>query len=528
MHVSPEQYLTLRTALADQLILFAPELIVAGTIVVLLVLRLFPLFDKLHLHSLAAGSVFVALGALGFQWDAILQGSDGGPAFSGLLIHDSFGTLFRGLLLTFALLALVWGAMSGLPDQDDSADYATLLLGGILGMMLMVSANHLLMMFLAMEMASLPSYALAGFLKGRRAGSEAALKYVLYGSAASGIALYGISLLVMQCGGGSLNLVARRFDEMVYSGSFDVITAAGTLMLLVGFGFKLSAVPFHFWCPDVFEGAAAEVGAFLSVASKTAAVGLTLRFLLKLQWGVSGVSAVHLPLTMGVAVMVVAALTTTLGNLAALAQTNLKRMLAYSTIAHAGYMLMAVSTLSADGTAATLFYLVGYLPTNLGAFAVVAMIRNLTGGETIDHARGLMKRNPAVGVSLTLFLLSLLGLPPLVGFAGKFQVFESVYAAGQGYGKLGQSGLANGFYVLLAVGVVNTVVSAGYYLRVLKAAVLDESQEPTPTHGGSTVRWGLSAFLLLLAAAVVILGLAWNPLMKLTSNATESMHLERK
>jgi NADH-quinone oxidoreductase subunit N len=413
-------------------------------------------------------------------------------------------------------LALVAGRITGVPDTEDSADYATLLLGGTLGMMLMASANHLLMVFLAMEMASLPCYALAGFLKGRRAGSESALKYVLYGSAASGVALYGISLLTTKFGGGGFDTVAWGYAEMARSGGWDALTVAGTVMLLAGFAFKLSAVPFHFWCPDVFEGAAAEVGAFLSVASKAAAVAMTTRFLLALQIEVGQIDKVFLPHAVGIGLMVVAGLTATLGNLAALAQTNLKRMLAYSTIAHAGYMLMAVATFRGEGASAVLFYLAGYLPTNLAAFLAVAAVRNATGGETIDHVRGLMKRNPAVGVCLTVALLSLLGLPPLVGFAGKFQVFAAVYEAGQVFGRLGHNRLEAGFYVLLAVGVVNTVLSAGYYLRVLKAAALDEPTDDSEAKfpGG----WLLGV----LAAAIVILGLAWNPLLQLTAKSVEA------
>lgn len=522
MSLTPEQYSSLRLILGENLILFAPELVLAGTVVALLLIRQFKVFDKTHLSTVAAAPLVVALFLIGSQWVAFFDGAGGGPAFSGLIKLDPFATFLRGLLLLFAFLALILGKITGLPDADDSADYATLLLGGTLGMMLMASANHLMMVFIAMEMASLPCYALAGFLKGKRAGSESALKYVLYGSAASGAALYGISLLTMKFGGGSFETLAWGFAGLARDGNgFDALTISGLVLLMVGFAFKLSAVPFHFWCPDVFEGAAAEVGAFLSVASKAAAVGLIVRFLMMLQaqldeitlYRLMPVDPTFLLRTVGVGVMIVAGLTATLGNLAALAQTNLKRMLAYSTIAHAGYMLMAVATFTTDGAAAALFYLAGYLPTNLAAFAVVAAVRNATGGETIDHFRGLMKRNPAVGIALTVSLLSLLGLPPLVGFAGKFQVFASVYTAGLGCGRLGHTNLQAGFYTLLAIGIVNTVVSAGYYLRVLKAAALDDApNEPhTPVRGA----W----FLGLLTVAVVTFGLAWNPLTQLTSKA---------
>lgn len=514
MSLSTAEYESLRSFLGVDLTLFAPELIVAGMIAVLLLFRLFKAFDKLHLHVVAAGPVLIALALIGFQVSAGM----GGQAFSGLLMLDPFAVFFRGLLLLFAFLALVLGRLTGIPDADDSADYAVLLLGGTLGMMLMASANHLLMVFVGMEMASLPCYALAGFLKGRKPGSESALKYVLYGSAASGVALYGISLLTVRFGGGSLDAVAYGLAGLAKGGSLDAITAAGVLLLLAGFAFKLSAVPFHFWCPDVFEGAAAEVGAFLSVASKAGAVAVTLRFLLRIQRELDDVDPAFLTQAVGIGLMAVAGLTATVGNLAALAQSNLKRMFAYSTIAHAGYMLMGVATLTAGGGSAVLYYIAGYLPTSLGAFAVVAAVRNATGGETIDHVRGLMKRSPALGVMLTLFLLSLLGLPPLVGFAGKFQVFEAVYARGVEFARLGKPGLATGFYVLLGVGLVNTVLSAGYYLRVLKAAVLDEESQKAQEQPSL----GLTTFLLPLAFAVVVSGVAWNPLLALTAKAVEA------
>jgi NADH-quinone oxidoreductase subunit N len=392
-------------------------------------------------------------------------------------------------------------------------------------MMVMVSANHLLMIFLGMEMASLPSYALAGFLKGRRRGSEAALKYVVYGAASSGVALYGISLLTAQFGTGDLPRVAAGYAAVLQGGGFTPALAAGTLLFLVGLGFKLAAVPFHWWLPDVFEGAAAEVGAFLSVASKAAAVGLTARFLLTLQGAADDFDPTILPRTVGVGVLVAAAVTATLGNLAALAQTNLKRLLGYSTVAHAGYMMMALATFTRTGAAAVLFYLAAYLLMNLGAFAVVAIIRNRTGAETIDACRGLLGRSPALTVGLAAFLLSLLGIPPLAGFAGKFQVFAAVYEAGRDYSRLGQPDLGTAFYVLLGVGVVNTVLSAGYYLRVLRSASLDDAAETDekgePAALGES--WEAAVYVALLAVALVVVGVWWGPLTDLTVRAVGRM-----
>jgi NADH-quinone oxidoreductase subunit N len=290
-------------------------------------------------------------------------------------------------------------------------------------------------------------------------------------------------------------------------------------MLFVGFGFKLSAVPFHFWVPDVFEGAAAEVGAFLSVASKAAAVGLTARVLQMLHISLESREPLVLVQSVGIGVLIVAGLTATLGNLAALAQTNLKRLLAYSTIAHAGYMLMGLACLTRESNSALLFYIAAYLLMNLGAFAVVAIVRNRTGLETIDASRGLLARSPLTGVAMIAFLLSLLGLPPLAGFAGKFQVFSAIYEAGRDAYEAGLPQIGLAYRILLGIGVINTAISAGYYLKVLRVIGLDEPAEKDEKGralplGESN---GLTFFVLVLAVALVILGIWWAPLSDLAS-----------
>lgn len=504
----------LQIDLAHDLARFAPELVVAGTIVAMLVAKLFSSLDRVHLTSVGIAGTACALGFLVWQFVEPTRFPDG-PAFAGLIALDPLAGFVRAIVLTATLVVLKLCWISGLPDREDSADFGTLLLGAALGMLLMASANHLLIVFLAVEMASLPSYALAGFLKGKRAGSEAALKYVVYGAAASGVMLYGISLLAGGFGTGSLPDVAKGFAAAAEAGTLPVLPAIGIAFVLVGLAFKLSAVPFHFWLPDVFDGAATEVAAFLSVASKAAAVGLAARFLLALQSEaiLTGPGFVLLPQSFGMATLVVAALTATLGNLAAMTQTNLKRFLAYSTIAHAGYVLMALSTLTAEGASAALFYMAAYLPMNLGAFAVAAIVRDRTGSETVDACRGLIWRSPTLGVGLALCVLSLLGLPPLVGFAGKFQVFAAMYDAGRGYARSGQPGLGTAYLVLLGIGVVNTVVSAGYYLRLLRIVTLDE---PERDEKGNAIPLGESAsaaaIVATLAAAVVVLGVLWGPL----------------
>lgn len=514
----------LRGDLAADLARFAPELAVAGTIVVLLVAKLFSALDRVHLIPVAVAGTAAALGLLGWQF-ADPARFPAGPAFSGLIALDPLAGFVRGIVLTATLVVLCMCRNSGLPDRDDAADFGTLLLGAALGMCLMASATHLLMVFLAVEMASLPSYALAGFLKGKRAGSEAALKYVAYGAAASGVMLYGISLLAAAFGTGSLTGVANGFAAAATGGKLAALPAAGAVLLFAGLAFKLSAVPFHFWLPDVFAGAATEVGAFLSVASKAAAVGVTARVGLALQAGFRGYGdgPFLLPETFGVGLLVVAALTATLGNLAALAQTDLKRLLAYSTVAHAGYVLMGLATFTRDGAAASLFYMAAYLPMNLGAFAVAAIVRDRTGrhadgSETVDACRGLLARSPVLGVGLAVCVLGLLGLPPLAGFAGKFSVFAAVYDAGRGYAALGRPGLGTAYLVALAVGVANTAVSAGYYLRLLRIVTLDETEEPPLGES-----WGDAVLVGGLAAAVVVVGVWWGPLADAAVRATAAL-----
>lgn len=510
MFPTASQIEALQSTIGTNLIVFAPELFVCGGIVALLIARLIPMFDRSHLGAVAIVILAAALCALIDQVVHIERGSGffPGPYFDGMLVSDAFAAYVRCLILSAALLAAILAQLTGIPDAADSADFHTLLLGGTLGMLLMASANHLLIFFIGVEMASLPSYALAGFLKGKRTGSEASLKYVVYGAGASGVMLYGITLLAGQFGSGYLPDIAAAMCRR----PLDLAPLAGFVLLFVGLGFKLAAVPFHFWCPDVFEGAPAEVAGFLSVASKAAAMALTARILMTLQ----DAFQLHSPLvwaipeTLGIGLGVIAAVTVTLGNLAAFGQTNLKRLLAYSTIAHAGYMLLAVATVTPSGVASVLYYLVAYLLMNLGAFAVVAFVRNATRSEQLSAYRGLVQRSPLLAVAMTVFLLALLGLPPLAGFAGKFQVFEALYEAARNASVAGHRELGVGYYILLGVGAVNTAMSAYYYLKVVRVMVLESPEaldSPSINLGPFS-----SLYLVVLTAGVFAVGIVWNPL----------------
>ena len=516
--------------------LFRVELAIAATIVLMLLCRMLPVLRR-------ADSALIALGGAGFAlWYAWcdLRGLPAAPwtladaaavparqeLFGGLLVFDSLTAAVRLLLAGFLVLYILFTKVSGIPDREDGADFYTLVFGGALGMCLMASANHLLMVFMAVEMASVPSYALAAILKGRKAASEAGLKYAVYGAGAAGIMLYGISLLAGVTGTCHLPSMAGEVARIVGEGGAGgevLVLALGGLMVAVGLAFKLSAVPFHFWCPDVFEGAAAEVGGFLAVASKAAAVALLLRLAFTLG-APAAVPAAAATVVAGAGdvrhfmvyvIGLMAAVTCTLGNLAAYGQTNMKRLLAYSTIAHAGYLmmgaaaavaLMGVSPAAAGRAAGALvFYLATYLFMNLAAFAIVALLRNRLRSEEIASYAGLVRTSPGIVVVTAVVLVSLIGLPPLAGFISKFLVFSSLAEAIQAGAEKPL------MLVLLVVGGVNTVISLFYYLRVLKVMTFDPP--PADRAGEAFPLVSLpGAVVTALAVPVVLLGLFWSGL----------------
>ena len=532
--LTPDYLDRFQAGLAQDCVAFLPELILCVGIVLLLLLRLLRAFDRIHLGGVALAIAAAALATALCQWRGIYGfAAPGQPGsslnlFTGLLVYDNFTVYLRLFLIFFTALIICLTLLTGIPDREDSADFYCLLFGATLGMCLMSSANHLLMVFIGVEMASLPSYALAGFLKGRRQSSEASLKYVVYGGGASGVMLYGISLLAGKFGTGSLPVVAGHFIAALQPGAgVDAVLVLGTLFLIIGIAFKLAAVPFHFWCPDVFEGASAEVAGFLSVASKGAALALLGRVVFT--FGGLDRAVTTAASSMGVAeylvptLSVFAAVTATFGNLAAYLQTNLKRLLAYSTIAHAGYMMMGFATLTREGASAVLFYLVGYLFMNLGAFAVVAFLRNQTGSEDLSSFRGLIRRAPVLVVTLAVFLLSLLGIPPLLGFFGKFLIFAALYQGGQQYVAQGQPGLGYWLFALLVIGGLNTVLSVMYYLKVMKVMILETTLEevegrPSPP---LVAPEGSLLYAALLAVVLVVVGILWAPLARVSDRGVD-------
>jgi len=495
---------------------FLAELCLCGTIVGLLLFRLIS-FDRLIPPSILALIGAVVATVVAWLQLTALQNAEtlvSESFFTGMLIQDQFSVYFRLFLSLFLVLTIALTILTGIPDNEDSPDFYTLLLGATIGMMIMASANNLLMLFIGVEMASVPSYAMVGFLKGRKSSSEAALKYVVYGAGAAGVMLYGISLIAGMLGTGDMNLLADRLRIVAEGGTAGLgdpevrLVALGVMLVMVGLAFKLSLVPFHFWCPDAFEGASAEVGGFLSVASKAGAFALLVRFCVALS---GDPSTAELMTAFGIGLGVVSMVTMTFGNLAAYGQSNIKRMLAYSTIAHAGYMLMAVSAMlvmqnSSQSVAlgqdinacvgGLLYYLAVYLFMNLGAFAVVALIRNYTFSEEIDSYAGLVRQSPVLCICMMFCLFSLVGIPPFGGFFGKLMIFGAVYKAGD---------LHWSMYLLLASGALNTVFSLVYYVRVLKVMIIAD-----PPADARPVRLPRleGIYIGLLGAFVLILGCA--------------------
>jgi NADH-quinone oxidoreductase subunit N len=488
---------------SEQLRPFSAELWLIAAIVAVLVT---PFFTSRSNRPTAVVALVGLIAALVGLILAAPAACNAGSAFGGMLVSDSFAVLWKAILLLFVTGVVVMGLCTVGPAmrEGDGPEFYALLLSATLGMSLMGSANNLLMVFMAVELASLPSYVLAGFRKTDRGGSEASLKYVLFGAASSAMMVYGLSMLYGLFGTLDIEPIARQIGQT----GATIPLILGLAGLLIGLGFKISAVPLHFWCPDVFEGAAIDVTTFLSVASKGAGLVLLLRLVMSFAAGVGFAGDVVIALAGVIGVM--GAVTATVGNTAAFVQNNIKRLLAYSSIAHAGYMLCAVALLvrpaGADAAAssqavaqALLLYLAVYLFMNLGAFTVAGLIYRATGSENINDYAGMSRRNPVLAVCMAVCLLSLVGLPPLAGFGAKLWVMK-VLAEGGGW-----------WWALVGVIGVNTIASLYYYARVLRVMFLVESESP-PVRVGTVG----SALAMACAAVLFLMFVGFYPMLQLT------------
>lgn len=419
--------------------------------------------------------------------------------FSNMFAVDGFSLFFKWVILLASLFVVVFSMMSNELKEGTRTlgEYYALLLSLTLGMFLMSGASNLLMMYLAMELTSISSYILSGYTKDAPDSSEASLKYVIYGAVASGMMLYGISILYGLTGAVDIYSVGRALAADGVNAL--ALTIAG-VFIIVGFGYKITAVPFHFWSPDVYEGAPITITAILAVASKAAGFAMLIRLFNVAFVGAPEDVATGYWATLGTfewnyILAAISVLTMTIGNLVAIWQNNLKRLLAYSSIAHAGYMLMGLVVLSNEGIAAVLIYFAVYLFMNLGAFYVVMLIANKTGSEDIEAYKGLGYRSPLVSVVMAIFLISLTGLPPTAGFIGKLYLFAALINAQ--------------WFWLAIVGAINSVISLYYYVRIFRNMFL---RDPEDLKGEIRFAPVQVAVLLLLAIPTLVLGLYFGPL----------------
>jgi proton-translocating NADH-quinone oxidoreductase chain N len=386
--------------------------------------------------------------------------------FYGFFTLDSFTHYFRYLTLGVVAVTILISLSSREIAKNTEGEYYALFLFMAFALDLIGASRNLLMIYMSIEFVSLTSYLLVGFLKKNPKSKEAAIKYFLFGSAASAVMLFGMSLLFGAAGSLDIGTIGARLTQS----SFYGVSLVSLILFLTGLGFKVSMAPFHLWAPDVYEAAPTPVTAFLTVAPKALGFAALIRVLsesyLWLAWKWDGLLTVLSILTM------------TIGNLTAISQTNVKRFLAYSSIAQAGYILMGIAIFNATGIAGILIYLLAYAFTNLGAFTIVSIVSDHSGNDDMAAYTGLARRSPVLAACLTFFLLSLAGIPPTAGFIGKFFVFAGTIEAG---------------FILLAVAAaVNSAVAAYYYFKIVRLMYLTSPAESSPLRISLTLKWVLA------------------------------------
>ena len=414
--------------------------------------------------------------------------------FNGSFDFDSFAIVAKFVIVLATALVVLLSVKYLEIEEADLGEYYALLLFAAVGMMFMVSGVDLIVLFIALELMALCEYVLTGFLRGSRRSNEAAVKFFLLGAFSSGLLLYGMSLLYGIGGSTKLSIIAERLRDRPSS---DPLSWIALITLLAGMYFKIAAVPFHQWTPDVYEGAPTSITAFISVAPKVASFAFIIRILfmglwpLRVEWQA---------LTIGVAIA-----TMTLGNLAAITQSNIKRFFGYSTIAHVGYLLLglvAAADGSGDGLRAMVIYLIVYSFMNLGAFAVIiTMRRKDIIGDEIDDLGGLMSRAPALALPMLIFLLSLAGIPPTAGFIGKYYIFLSL--------------IETGHYYLAVLGVAYAVVALYYYFRIVVVMFMRRPLDEVPYATSVGLRVALGVTL----AMTLLIGIYPQPLIVIAREA---------
>ena len=469
--------------------LLMPYLVIIVTFIVVLI---YDMIDSLSKWGLAWLTILGSLVASVVSVNMLTTGLVSTTEFSGMIRIDQYSVFFN-LIFFVSLILVSLISISYLGSQDPrQGQYYLLMLLSTFGMMLMAGANDLVMVFLGLELMSLPLYVLAGYFRTNSYSSEAGMKYLLLGAFSSCFFLYGIALIYG--GTGTTELTEIASSQLTN----NMLVVVGMFLLIVGFGFKVGLVPFHQWAPDVYDGAPTSVAAFIATGPKAAGFAAFFRVFIESFSGLEN--------EWTIAITILAVLTMTVGNLAAIAQRNIKRMLAYSSIAHAGYVLVALAASSQDGTSSAMFYLLVYCIMNVGAFGAIILART-DDGDTVEIAdyAGLGFRNPVLAIFMSVMMFSLAGFPPTAGFVSKFYVFRSAVESGRTW--------------LVIIAAINTAVSAYYYLRVVVTLYMKERRVelkvlPYPGH--------LVIALIVATAGVLLVGVLPSQILNPVQEAIKS------
>lgn len=506
---------------ANDLYLLAPEL--SMTLLALAVMMVDLFVKRRAVTVMVALLGLIVPAAFAITQALTLDFSVAHHAFFNMLVVDQYAIFFQILFLIIAaVMTLASYDYVGKYVKADGEFY-TLLLFSVTGMMLMASTGELISIYISLELTSFPLYVMAGLIRANERSAEAAVKYVLLGAMSSAILLYGFALLYGLTGTTDLMGIAMLIKNGIHTGNVivslqnNLMELVAGILILAGFGFKISAVPFHMWAPDIYEGAPTPATAFFSVGSKAAGFAALIRVFID-----GGLGQVNLlPLVIGFSI--VAILTMTLGNFVAAVQANVKRMMAYSSIAQAGYILVGVTASLAshqsDGNSAVLFFIFVYVLTNLGAFSGIIALANATGGERIEDFRGLAKRAPLLSMGTALCLLSLGGIPPMAGFISKIFIFTAAWGQGQALISSGQVVVGQSLNVLVVVALINSIISLVYYGRIVKVMYFDAPLKDD--HLSTPI--GLSSSIALMTAALIVITFAAQLVLAATSPAANSL-----
>ncbi len=474
---------------------YIPELIIIASVLLLIIFDIVPSL-KGYTFQLSLGSIILASISLLFT----ININD--SLFMGMIAIDPFSHFFKFIFLFTSLSIVIVSNYDKQLDKNISTEYNALLLIVVLGLFLMSSSVNLLMIYLSVELVSIPSYILAGIRKNDKESNEASLKYVIFGSFASGLMLFGLSLLYGLTG--SMDIFS--INAALMNAEYPLTVFFPLALLLSGFGYKISMVPFHFWTPDVYEGAPTPVTAFLSVAPKAAGLALLTRVFYTLftsgdiATGVIGpIPGIDWPIVIAFA----SAITMTVGNFLAIRQEDVKRILAYSSISHVGFMLMAFPFIGAGSLRAIMLYLFIYLFMNLSAFYMVIFASNKLDAHEVSDWKGLGKRSPLLSAFMVLSLLSLTGLPPTSGFVGKVYIFAELFKFQK-------------YYWLAIVAILNSVVSLYYYFKIVKAMYLEEYDgDESSLDAHPAIKWSIIVF----SSQSILFFIYWQPLVSFIDNS---------